>query len=141
MPGRGPLAVAAVLGASIASGALAVGYAADGTGQDRERVAWDASVQTMFYKPEKTGRLWDTWLFYRDGTFYLYHLSGEHVQWHGVSLATSPDGVHWSEHGLVLHKAEDAVWMGSGSVYRSPVTPDKFLMNTDFREALTVTTI
>jgi len=89
--------------------------------------------QVMFFKPKSraTGRLWDNWLYYHQGTHYLYCLSGPHVRWHGISLATSPDGVHWREHGLVLRKSEGVTWMGTGHTWKSPNfdKDGKFFMN------------
>ena len=37
----------------------------------------DKIVQTMFYKPNsrKSGRMWDTWLYLHEGTYYLYYLA------------------------------------------------------------------
>lgn len=31
----------------------------------------------MFYqaKAEKTGNMWDTWLYYHEGTYYLYYFA------------------------------------------------------------------
>ncbi|MEI6782855.1 MAG: hypothetical protein WCQ21_18260 [Verrucomicrobiota bacterium] len=94
-----------------------------------------AVVQSMFFKPcsQQTGAMWDTWLYYQEGMYYLYHLAGplSPPAFHGVALATSPDGVHWTERGVVLPKARDVVWMGSGSVWKSCnfEKDKKFIMN------------
>jgi hypothetical protein len=86
---------------------------------------------TLFYKPETTGALWDTWLYHRNDTFYLYSLSGAPGAWSSVAIATSRDGTHWQEHGTALQGAADATWLGSGAVW--PVAAaggaEKFIMN------------
>ena len=76
----------------------------------------------MFYKAkaEETGNMWDTWLYLYDGTYYLYYLAKSGPQWDNISMATSPDGVHWEELGRVLWKRDDVTWMGTGSTWSSP---------------------
>ena len=92
----------------------------------------------MFYKPqhEKTGRMWDTWLYLHEGVYYLYYLAAsrdavDDQPWDNISMATSPDGVNWTELGPVLHKRPAATWMGTGSTWKSPTceTDGKFFMN------------
>jgi len=96
-----------------------------------ESVAWP--VQTLFYRPRsrRTGVMWDTWLYYRDGTHYLYTLARSRGQWDNIALATSPDGVHWQEVGSVLRKGPGVTWMGTGSTWRSPAPsgPGPYQMN------------
>ena len=48
-----------------------------------------------FYTPPRKGQLWDTWMYYYDGTFYMYYLGGKFVKWDTHELATSTDGVNW----------------------------------------------
>jgi len=77
----------------------------------------------MFYKAEmeETGRMWDTWLYYEGGTYYMYCLANTlNEGWNNISMATSEDGVHWKELGPVLHRGEGVTWMGTGSTWRSP---------------------
>jgi hypothetical protein len=92
-----------------------------------------AEDQRMFYKPlsRQTGNLWDTWLYLHQGTFYLYYLAKRSGQWDNISMATSPDGVHWKELGPILSKADGVTWMGTGSTWRSPQfeKDGKFQMN------------
>ncbi len=92
-----------------------------------------AAVQTMFYRPRsrETGRMWDTWLYLHEGTYYLYYLAKRSRSWDNISMATSPDGVHWKELGRVLSKRDGATWMGTGSTWRSPnyAKDRKFLAN------------
>jgi hypothetical protein len=81
-----------------------------------------AATQTMFYKPTspQTGKMWDTWLYYHAGKYYLYYLANHGPAWDNISMATSPDGVHWTEHGRVLVKGAGTQWMGTGSTWKSP---------------------
>ena len=46
-------------------------------------------------------------------------------------MATSADGVHWQERGVILRKADGVTWMGTGSTWRSPnfETDGKFQLN------------
>lgn len=87
----------------------------------------------MFYKArsKQTGSMWDTWLYLHEGTYYLYYLAASGEQWDNVSMASSPDGVHWTEIGPVLRKGPGVTWMGTGSTWASPhfETDGKFFMN------------
>ncbi len=92
----------------------------------------------MFFKPQlkETGIIWDTWLYFHDGTYYLFYLAGtvrptDDQPWDNTSLSTSTDGVNWTEHGPVLVKRPEATWMGTGSTWQSPnyETDGKFFMN------------
>ncbi|HUT24167.1 MAG TPA: LamG-like jellyroll fold domain-containing protein, partial [Sumerlaeia bacterium] len=91
------------------------------------------AVQTVFYRPRsrETGRMLDTWLYLHEGTYYLYCLASRGARWDNISLATSPDGVHWREHGRALAKREGVTWMGTGSTWRSPnfEKDGRFFMN------------
>jgi hypothetical protein len=86
---------------------------------------------TLFYRPELTGNIWDTWIYYYEGTFYLYYNpSPGHLKefggWNSVALATSTDGVHWKEHGTVIEAALDVTMLGAGAVWSAG---EKFIMN------------
>ncbi len=87
----------------------------------------------MFYKAElkETGRIWDTWLYLHEGTYYLYYLAKSGPKWDNTSMATSPDGVHWKELGRILFMGEGVTWMGTGSTWKSPnfETDGKFQIN------------
>ncbi len=91
------------------------------------------AAQGMFYKAraKETGNMWDTWLYLHEGTHYLYYLAKSGRQWDNISVATSPDGVHWTEHGRVLSKGKGVKWMGTGSTWKSPnfEKDGKFFMN------------
>jgi hypothetical protein len=82
----------------------------------------DKEYQTMFYKAksQETGNMWDTWLYYQEGTYYLYYLANSESNWDNISMATSADGVHWKELGRILSKGEGVTWMGTGSTWKSP---------------------
>lgn len=90
-----------------------------------------ALPQTMFYKARTTGNMWDTWLYHHRGTNYLFHLAGPFGQWQGIAMATSVDGVHWDERGLVLRKGEGVTWLGTGATWASPnyARDGKFFLN------------
>jgi hypothetical protein len=81
------------------------------------------AVQSMFYKARspRTGNMWDTWMCFHEGTYYLYYLgiSGNDL-WDNVSMAVSPDGVHWKEIGPVFSMDPQAMSVGSGSTWKSP---------------------
>jgi len=100
---------------------------------DDNEVLEDPAVQSMFYKAraKQTGNMWDTWLFHHGGTYYLYCLAKSRGQWNNISLATAPDGVHWTEKGRLLRKGEGVTWMGTGSTWKSPgfEKDGKFFMN------------
>jgi len=102
-------------------------------GMDDNEALEDNAVQSMFYKPrsKQTGNMWDTWLFHHGGTYYLYCLAKSRGQWDNISLATAPDGVHWTEKGRILRKGEGVTWMGTGSTWKSPgfEKDGKFFMN------------
>ena len=57
---------------------------------------------------------------WHDGTYYLYYLAKSRGQWDNISMARSPDGVHWKEIGRVLSKGRGVTWMGTGSTWKSP---------------------
>jgi hypothetical protein len=74
----------------------------------------------LFYRPTKVARMWDTWLYYHRGLHYLYYLhETTGAQFDGMSVATSSDGVHFSEIGSIIEKREDAEWLGTGSVWEA----------------------
>jgi len=116
-------------GARIADGRLYL------NGKDAYVISEGVTVdnQLMFYKArsKQTGNMWDTWLYLHRGTYYLYYLAKRSRQWDNISMATSPDGVHWQEVGRILSKADGVTWMGTGSTWRSPnfEKDGKFLMN------------
>jgi len=91
-----------------------------------------SSPSPLFYKPETTGNLWDTWMYYHEGIFYLYYNpsprgpKGLTNTWSGVALAISSDGIHWQEYGEVIEKPPEVVFTGAGAVWPAG---DRFIMN------------
>src|SRR5262249_24756216 len=91
----------------------------------------------MLYHPS-SDLLWDTWLVEHDGLFYLFYIrlpaAGPSdspeltlgVGWDAISLATSPDLLHWTEHGRGLEKEREALWLGPGMIHRAA---GAFVMN------------
>ncbi len=73
----------------------------------------------MIFKPELIAKMWDTWMYFHNGTYYLYILITERSPGEGILLATSTDGVHWREQEIILKEAPDAQWLGTGSVWKS----------------------
>ena len=51
----------------------------------------------FLYKPGK-GSFWDPTVIYANGQYYMYTMYGGDSVW----LATSKDGVHWKDYGVVL---------------------------------------
>ena len=81
----------------------------------------------MFYQPKKVKEMWVTWLYHHDGVHYLYYLHNSAGEgWDGMSVASSTDGVHFEEIGPIIHKRDDAEWLGTGSLWR---VKDKFILN------------
>jgi len=78
------------------------------------------TVQAGFYTPGRTGKMWDTWTYYHDGKYYMYYLAGAAGHWDGHELATSEDGVHWTEQGVMIKPREGVTWMGTGHIWKSP---------------------
>jgi len=82
----------------------------------------DTTPQGMFYKPTspETGSMWDSWVFFHKGTYYLFttcNAGGNLLD--NVSMASSRDGVHWTEIGRILSRHPDSDWLGTGSTWKS----------------------
>jgi hypothetical protein len=82
----------------------------------------------MFFTTDPSHPTWDTWSFYETGLeygpFFEYYLAfcpGVGT-WCGFGVATSSDGVHWSDQGVVLTRDANATggYLGTGSVWRAP---------------------
>jgi hypothetical protein len=81
----------------------------------------------MLYRPTKVAKMWDTWLYHHDGVHYLYYLhETTGARFDGVSVATSTDGVHFTEIGPIVEVQDDAQWLGTGSVWKAG---GRFVMN------------
>ncbi|MCX6877643.1 MAG: hypothetical protein NTW21_28110 [Verrucomicrobia bacterium] len=70
-------------------------------------------------------------LIYHEGTYYMYYLAGPGGRWDAHELATSTDGVHWKEHGVMVKPREGVSWIGTGHIWESPDfdTSRKWVMN------------
>jgi hypothetical protein len=90
----------------------------------------------LFYRPQhpQTGEMWDTWLFWHQGTHYLYYLARHGDQWDNISMATSADGVHWDEAGPILRRGEGVTWMGTGSTWAAPAKAGRGRFQMNFSE-------
>ena len=81
----------------------------------------------MIYRPKKVAEMWDTWLYFHEGTHYLFYLhKSDGDKWDGMSVATSKDGVHYDEVGPIISKRGDATWLGTGSVWEAD---GRFVLN------------
>ena len=81
----------------------------------------------MFYRPTQVSKMWDTWLYHHDGVHYLYYLhQTTGARFDGMSVATSTDGVHFTEIGSIIEVRDDAEWLGTGSVWEAG---GRFVMN------------
>ena len=76
-------------------------------------------VGALTFKPP-TGQMWDLWVFYHDGKYHLFYDHCPVYAIEGVGLATSEDGVHWKDQGIVIKKPAGAWGIGSGFTWRSP---------------------
>jgi len=90
----------------------------------------------MVFKPKRIHSMCDSWMIHHEGTYYLYVVDvgpTERQGWQGqgVAMATSRDGVHWDEIGVVLRKEEGATSLGSGSIWKAEDfdRSGKFIMN------------
>lgn len=81
----------------------------------------------MIYRPS-VGRFKDGFVLWHEGQFYLYsmymHEPGDDSNFRNAWLATSPDGVHWSDVGPVIRDAPFNIW----AMAVHPVG-DRFIMN------------
>lgn len=74
----------------------------------------------MLFRSKVFAKTWDTWAYYCEGVYYLYYLfSGAYVG-EGFGVATSEDGVSWSDHGSILSYSDEMVrYFGSGSGWKA----------------------
>ena len=79
------------------------------------------TTQSMFFKSEGVDAHWDTWMYFHEGTYYLFYLITEYSPGEGFGLATSPDGVTWTDHGWAIKASDKMVtYLGTGAVWKSP---------------------
>ena len=82
----------------------------------------------MLFASSTNVTLWDVWLYYKDGTHYLFYLANSRPDrpWDGIAMATSSDGVHFDDRGMVIKKADDAEYLGAGHTWKAD---DKYVFN------------
>lgn len=75
----------------------------------------------MIFTPKSLASLWDTWLYWDGTTHYLFYLASttRDRPWDSIGMATSVDGVHFDDLGLVIYKADDAEMLGAGHTWRA----------------------
>ena len=73
-----------------------------------------------FYTPPRKGKIWDTWMYYYNGTYYMYYLGGEPGKWDTHELATSTDGVNWEFKKVIIEPRAGTEWIGTGHIIKSP---------------------
>jgi hypothetical protein len=87
----------------------------------------------MLFKSRITPKTWDTGLYYHDGSYYLYYLISDQHPGDGFCVATSPDGLHWEDHGWALRHSDKMVRYlgGTGPVWKDLSTADEIQFETD----------
>ena len=92
-------------------------------------IGLEQTVCGMIYRPEK-GALWDTTVIYHNGTYYNYMMYDEKglygLKARHCFLATSQDGVHWKDYGIVLEERDPDSRLFKCFVAKCG---DKFIMN------------
>ena len=86
----------------------------------------------MIFRSEQVKAQWDTWVYFHQGTYYLYYLITEDSPGEGFGVATSADGVHWHDHGWALHASDQMLrYLGTGAVWKSADfdTTSRFICN------------
>ena len=76
-------------------------------------------IQAGFFTPARKGKIWDTWLYYHEGKYFMFYLAGDGGHWDGHELATSEDGVHWKEQGVLVKPRDGVTWMGTGHIWEA----------------------
>ena len=77
----------------------------------------------MLYRPSK-GKMKDDFIVYYEGRYYMFCMYGPDIDhYNSVWLATSEDGVHWKDYGVVI-QAPFIVW--AMAILR---VGDRFIMN------------
>ena len=64
----------------------------------------------MIFRPAKSRRLWDTWLFPWEGTYHLFFLETQQTLWDHVGHAVSLDIVHWEVLPSIRTKGAPGEW-------------------------------
>ncbi|MGX9347260.1 hypothetical protein [Microbacterium sp. KNMS] len=82
----------------------------------------------MLFSSTTNSTLWDVWLYHENGIHHLFYLANSRPDrpWDGIGLATSTDGVHFADHGMIITKAPDAEYLGAGHTWKAG---DKYVFN------------
>ncbi len=83
----------------------------------------------MFYKPARVGDMWDPYALWHEGAFHMIHMVGTNdagYSHRAMCMATSPDGVHWKDLGVIADGREPAIPVFAGCFWR---TAGRFIMN------------
>ena len=95
------------------------------------------TVQAGFYTPpHRVGLMWDTWLYWHEGIYYMYYIAGPVGRWDAHEIAVSPDGVHWDYHGVAVKPRPQTAWIGTGHVWKSPAFDQNGLWILNYSEWL-----
>ena len=79
------------------------------------------TVHAGFYTPpHRVGLMWDTWIYWHAGMYYMYYIAGPFVGWDAHEIAVSRDGVYWHYQGVAVTPRPQTAWIGTGHVWKSP---------------------
>ena len=74
----------------------------------------------MLFRSKTAAKTWDAWIYWEDGTYFLYYLISDEYVCDGFGIATSQDGIHWQDHGWALRHSEKMVrYFAFGSLWRN----------------------
>jgi hypothetical protein len=114
--------VAAILGFTITSETVKsqTVEASKSSNLSEKTPAAPETIQAGFFTPMREGMIWDTWVYYHEGNYYMYYLAGPFGHWNGHELATSDGGVQWKEYGVMVKPGAGVTWMGTGHIWQAP---------------------
>jgi hypothetical protein len=95
------------------------------------------TAQAGFYTPpHRVGEMWDSWLEWHEGVYYMYHIAGPFGRWDAHEIAVSPDGVHWDYQGVAVKPRPQTTWVGTGHVWKSPAFASNGLWVLNYSECM-----
>ena len=74
------------------------------------------TVHAGFYTPpHRVGLMWDTWIYWHAGIYYMYYIAGPFGRWDAHEIAVSRDGVYWHYQGVAVTPRHRTArpWMAS----------------------------
>jgi hypothetical protein len=78
------------------------------------------TVHAGFYTPpHRVGLMWDTWIYWHAGIYYMYYIAGPFGRWDAHEIAVSRDGVYWHYQGVAVTPRPQTAWIGTGHVWKS----------------------